>query len=329
MAKLPPKKAEENTGEWLNTYADMVTLLLTFFVLLFSCSNMDETKMQYIFQAFQVRGRYVNTVVTTPNNETSENQTGNSNTASNQGGEGELPQSYPELYQYLSEYIEDKELGDSISLDAGAAHFSIRFDDKVFFDGDSAILKQEGREVLAGIIPALNAMNSLIQDLYVTGHTAYLANPTIDPFGLSAQRAVSVEAFLNAHNTVDDSKYAVFGYGPNRPIADNDTVDGKRKNRRVELVLLKNQDDLNLNDPDVIKDMLEHQFNIKNDDYDIQEPPEKPDPDTLPEGSADKIIANINDRFSNTGTISGVYGPGAIDDTDFVISEEDAGSTSE
>ena len=59
MAKQLPKAQEENTGEWLNTYADMVTLLLTFFVLLFACSNMDETKIQYIMQAFQIWNDYL------------------------------------------------------------------------------------------------------------------------------------------------------------------------------------------------------------------------------------------------------------------------------
>ena len=63
MAKLPPKQESGDSQEWLNTYADMVTLLLTFFVLLFACSNLDETKLQYVYQAFQMRGKYVNTIV--------------------------------------------------------------------------------------------------------------------------------------------------------------------------------------------------------------------------------------------------------------------------
>ena len=308
MAKLPPKKAEENTGEWLNTYADMVTLLLTFFVLLFSCSNMDETKMQYIFQAFQVRGRYVNTVVTKPTESTSDNQSGNSDTSSEKGGEGEQPQSWDEFYQYMSQYIEDQDLGDDVFVEQGMSTITIRFNDKVFFDGDSSFLKPEGRKVLLGAIPGIHAINDYIQSLIVTGHTAYLANPTIDPFGLSAQRAVSVEAFLNANNTVDDSKYAVYGYGPNKPIADNSTADGKRQNRRVEIIIQRKQSDLDMSDPKVLMDMLLHQYNIANQKYNIMGEDPK-DPDTLPEGSADKIIATINDQFSGAGTSSGVYGP--------------------
>ncbi len=324
MAKLPPKKQEENTGEWLNTYADMVTLLLTFFVLLFACSNMDETKIQYIFQAFRVNGRYVNTVVTQPNESQESEGSGNSESPDNKGGEGELPQSFDTLYTYLSEYIADKELGESVSLDQGAAHITIRFDDNVFFDGDSYRLKKEGKEVLDGIIPGLRAVEKSIQNIYVTGHTAYVPNPTMSVWMLSSMRAVSVVDYLDLKETVDNTKYACYGYGPNRPIADNTTADGKRKNRRVELLILRNKEELDMNDPEVIKDQLEHEFSLKTQKYDPMDEP-KVDPNTLPEGSAERIVAEIDKFYNDAGVTTGIYGPGAISDEEFIITPEDEG----
>lgn len=324
MAKLPPKKAEENTGEWLNTYADMVTLLLTFFVLLFACSNMDETKVQYIFQAFQVRGRYVNTLVSQPNKNPSDANGGNTETPDGKGGEGEMPQSFDTLYAYLSEYIENKELGESVALEQGASHITIRFDDSVFFDGDSYRLKDEGRQVLNGFIPALRAVNKSIQNVMVTGHTAYVPNPTMSVMMLSSMRAVTVADFLAFNNTVDDSKYVCHGYGPNKPIADNDTADGKRKNRRVELIIQRNQDELDLSDPEVIKDMLLHQYNIQNEKYNPLDPP-KGDPNTFPEGSADRIVAEIDKYYADSGVLTEVYGLGEIDGKDFIIVPEEQG----
>ncbi len=328
MAKLPPKKAEENTGEWLNTYADMVTLLLTFFVLLFACSNMDETKVQYIFQAFQVRGRYVNTFVSQPNNTASEANGGNTETPDGKGGEGEMPQSFDALYAYLSEYIDNKELGESVALEQGAAHITIRFDDSVFFDGDSYRLKDEGREVLNGFIPALRAVNKSIQNVMVAGHTAYVPNPTMSVMMLSSMRAVTVADFLAFNNTVDDSKYVCHGYGPNKPIAPNDTADGKRKNRRVELIIQRNQEELDLNDPEVIADMLEHQFIIKNHKYDPLGN-EDVDPSTLPEGSADRIVADLKDHYADSGVMSEIYGLGEIDGQEFIIEPEEQGEDTE
>ena len=328
MAKQRQKVEEDHSGDWLNTYADMVTLLLTFFVLLFACSNMDETKIQYIFQAFQVRGRYVNTIIAKPNDTSINDDGGNSDTTANQdGGEGEMPQSFDELYQYLSDYIDENELGESMSVEQGAAHITIRFNDSVFFDGDSYRLKAEGREVLDGFIPALKATNPFIQSVIVSGHTAYVPNPTMNVYMLSSMRAVSVQEYLGIKNTVDDSKYATYGYGPNKPIADNTTADGKQKNRRVELIIQRNQAELDLNDPEVIRDMLEHQYNISNNKYNPLDP-EPVDPEKLPEGSADKIVAEIEQTFTGVSGSSGYYTPGGVDLDAFLFStgEDDAGS---
>lgn len=323
MAKKPQKVEEDHSGDWLNTYADMVTLLLTFFVLLFACSNMDETKIQYIFQAFQTRGRYVNTIISQPDNNAQDDGSGNTDTNSDQGGEGEMPQSFDELYQYLADFIDENELGESMSVDQGATHVTIRFNSNVFFDGDSSRLKAEGRELLDGIIPAVHFLNPFIQNVIVTGHTAYVPNPTMNVYTLSANRAVSVQSYLALKNTVDDSKYAVHGYGPNRPIADNDTADGKQQNRRVEIIIQRNEADLDLNDPAVIKDLLEHQYGLPTNKFNPQDPPATP-PEILPEGSADKIVAEIEQTFTGTGGSSGYYTPGGVDFNDFIFTTEES-----
>ena len=56
MAKRRSGGGGEEKGNWLDTYADMVTLLLCFFVLLYSASSVDETKWQYIYQSFTSSG---------------------------------------------------------------------------------------------------------------------------------------------------------------------------------------------------------------------------------------------------------------------------------
>ena len=329
MAKQRQKVEEDHSGDWLNTYADMVTLLLTFFVLLFACSNMDETKIQYIFQAFQVHGRYVNTIISKPDNTVQdESSAGNTDTSDNQGGEGEMPQSFDQLYQYLSEYIDENDLGESMSLDQSASQVTIRLKSGVLFDGDSYRLKAEGREILSGIIPALKGLNPLIQNIIITGHTAYVPNPTMNVYMLSSMRAVSVQEYLGINKTVDENKYATYGYGPNKPIADNDTADGKQQNRRVELIIQRNQADLDLNDVEVIRDMLEHQFNLSSDKYNPQDPPPTP-PELLPDGSADKIVAEIQQTFTGTGGSSGVYTPGGVDLNDFVFTTDNEAESSE
>ena len=327
MAKMPPKKGDSNVGDWLNTYADMVTLLLTFFVLLFACSNLDETKLQFIYQAFQSRGKYVNDVVADldPAAESTGGIT-DSNPAQT-GGEGEMPQSFDQLYVYLKEFIDENNLADQVAVEKGAAHLTIRFNDSVFFDGGSYILKPEGRTVLDGIIPGIKNVQSFIRTLTVSGHTADDGTDKTGDFLLSANRANSVYLHLKNRETVDYSKYRMKASGPNEPVVPNDSVENMAKNRRVEITLLR--DELDYNDPEVIKDILKYDFNLPTEEFDpgAQKPV---DPTTLPEGSADKIIGAIKDRYENESSGSSTtMWPGFIDSSQFVAAKEESESTSE
>lgn len=324
MAKQLPKAEEGNSQEWLNTYADMVTLLLTFFVLLFACSNMDETKIQYIMQAFQNRGRYVNTFVTQPNtdpNDTSEMGTSNA-PPTHSGGEGEMPQSFDTLMQYLGDVTVQNDLGDAVSIEAGAAHVTIRFNDSVMFNPDSAVLTDEGRRIISKYAPVIKQANSSIEGLTVSGHTAK-GFSDLDDYDLSAGRATSVQKLLNFLGTVDNEKYSVAGYGPNRPLESNDSEEGKKKNRRVEIVLLKAENELDMSDRDVMMDYFES-MGVSTEMFDAMWP--KVDPQTLPEGAADRVEAFIKNKFDNVGVSSGGYGPGSADGSVFMVEEETASS---
>lgn len=315
MAKRPPKKPGASTNDWLNTYADMVTLLLTFFVLLFACSNLDETKMQFIFQAFKSRGKYMNRVVTEQMDPSAQDVNGGTtDTPSNKGGEGEMPESFDELYQYLAEYVDSNNLADNIAVEQGAAHITIRFDDGVFFDPDSSVLRDDGRAVLQGIIPAVKAVNDSINKVTVVGHTSR-GTSDIDDFELSSMRSVNVLRFLRWNGMVDESKYRAGGYGPNEPISDDPV-----KNRRVEMMILKN--DLDLRDPNVIKDILEHDYGIDSDMFDPNEQTPE-DVDNLPEGSIDKIVGFIDSKFpSDSVAPVGAVGPQYLDISQFAAQTE-------
>jgi len=316
MAKQMPKKAEENTGEWLNTYADMVTLLLTFFVLLFCCSNLDETKMQFILQAFQSRGKYLNTHVD-EQDAMAQDTGGTTDVTTPGGGEGTMPQSYEELYMYLADYIEEADMSDSVSIEEGAAHLTIRFDNSVFFDGDSHMLKPEGRKVLDGYVPALKAMKKFFYSVTISGHTANAVSAA-DHFQLSALRASSVQLHLARYDTFDLEQYRIKGSGPNEPLPDNTDP---AKERRVEITMIKNE--LDPTDKDVILDILNHDFAVGAGAFD----PDKHtnvNPQNLPDGAPEKIIGVITDKLGGTGTQVGTFGPTEVDGSQFIVTKEDA-----
>lgn len=316
MAKLPPKKEEGNSQEWLNTYADMVTLLLTFFVLLFACSNLDETKLQYVFQEFKARGRYINQVVTNQD-PYAEGSGGVTNNVAEPGGDGSMPQSFEELYQYLADYVENNNLADSVAVEQGEAHIKIRFNSAVMFDGDSSILNDAGRELLDAFIPAIRAVGKTIARDTVSGHTS-VGSSHLNDWSLSANRAVSVTNYLINKETLDESKFRVMGCGPYEPASEIPA-----ENRRVEMLLLKNE--LDITDMNVIRDILEHDYNIGSDVFDNES--QKPEnSNNLPAGSVDKIISFINDKYNGSGNApADRYGPTKIDGSKFVASDTTSG----
>ncbi len=317
MAKLPPKAEEGNANEWLNTYADMVTLLLTFFVLLFACSNLDETKLQYVFQEFKSRGHYINQVLTNQD-PYAEGDGGVTDNTDEPGGDGSMPQSYEELYTYLADYIENNNLADSVSIDQGDTHIKIRFNSTVMFDGDSSLLNESGKEVLNGFVPAFRAINKYIARNTVSGHTS-VGSSHLNDWSLSANRAVSVTNYLISQKTFDERKFRVMGCGPYEP----EDPDNPAANRRVEMLLLKNE--LDFTDMNVIQDILEHDYNLGTSVFDPEN--QKPvDIDKLPPGSVDKIVAFIGEKFENNGASTvGQYGPGAVDGSIFIPKEETSG----
>lgn len=328
MAKMPQKKAEENTGEWLNTYADMVTLLLTFFVLLFSCSNLDETKMQLIFQAFQSNGSYLNSIVDKQNTTAATESSGNTENPPepSSGGEGDYPQSFEELHQYFAEYIAENDLSQTVSVENSAAYITLRFNDTVFFDGNSYMLKEEGKKVLNGFIPPIKALQGAIKTLTISGHTADDKTEKTRDMQLAALRANSVHLHMMGKNAIEYSKYRLKAAGPNEPIDTNDTLEGMAKNRRVEIIMMKN--DLDTTNKDVIQDILKHEYGIGSGEF-TPGGNEKPNYETLPEGSADKVIGYIDEIVKNNiGSTTDVGptvigGPSIIDSSQFVVTTEE------
>lgn len=319
MAKLPPKKSGDSGGDWLNTYADMVTLLLTFFVLLFACSNLDETKLQYVFQEFKSRGKYVNTVLAEQDPYAKDENGAISDNTENVGGEGTMPESFEELYIFLAEYIENNNLSESVAVEQGETHIRIKLNSAIMFAGDSYYLTEEGKAALDGMIPMIKAVSPMISRNTVSGHTS-VGTSIMNDWMLSAMRAVTVINYTDAQNMMKDtSKYRLSAAGPYEPDPDN-TENDPAKNRRVEMLLLKNE--LDITDIKVIQDILEHDYNVGSAIFDPDNQ-KKPDTSTLPPGSADKIISFIEDKFNSDGvTSTGSYGPMGINGDKFIPSDD-------
>ena len=225
----------------MDTYGDMVTLLLCFFVLLYSISTIDQEKWMIVVQSFNRDALNSDNIAPGPvGNQT--NQGGNDLPVPDMNAE--VDEALDQLYDFLVEYQESAAAADSISVSKGDDYVFISFDDAIFFDGNSSYLREDGKVLLDSIIPALAQAGPYIDELRVLGHTAQATanspnKPRTDRH-LASDRATEVVIYIQEHIPMDvlhPGRLIAEGEGQWRNIAPNDTGANRAKNRRVELIV--------------------------------------------------------------------------------------------
>lgn len=229
------QKAPEELGSWMDTYGDMVTLLLCFFVLLYSISTVDQLKWELIVKSFNPNAEEVSQIVV--NEEAQEEGT------EVEGAADVELEDFEDLYYMLEKAIQENGMEGEVTLSQGDGYAFINFRDNIFFDGDSAELKPEGEQVLDSFIRCLDSVSNSIGEIQVLGHTSQADpnrpnNPVTDRV-LSSERAARVTAYIHQHSILDPAKLISTGYGEYRPIASFDTAEDRAKNRRVELLITR------------------------------------------------------------------------------------------
>lgn len=222
-----PREETSSSGAWLTTYADMVTLLLAFFVLLFAFSAVDEGRFSAIISAFQGyfgildRGTIsVDEPVVLPFDSSEIAR-----------------QQLQSLYEELTQLIESEGIG-GIQLQMEERGLIVRFAEQVFFDLGEAALKPEALEILGSVSAILH---DLPNPLRVEGHTDNWPIRTArfpSNWELSVHRATNVVRYLIAEEGFDPQKLSAVGYSEYRPIRPNDTAENRALNRRVDIVIL-------------------------------------------------------------------------------------------
>ena len=227
MARRKKGGAEMGGANWMDTYGDLVTLLLCFFVLLYSMSSMDESKWQLIAQAFSSgQGDIINVVVSEePNVDNDPNAVYINEGVDNASTEID----FDDFYMYLKEAVASAGLDDSVSVEMAQTGVYMKFRDSVFFAGDSDVLLDEGQFILEVICDGIRAVDNHVLSIKVSGHTAESSGSSANEWRLSSGRADSVINYMLSLDCCDPSKFSAAGYGKYRPIADNDTYTAAHK----------------------------------------------------------------------------------------------------
>lgn len=224
------KKAKKSDGgggapEWMITYSDLVTLLLTFFVLLLSMANMDQVKFSAaagsLRGAFGVFGGKDEKEISPPSLV-------------------EITPAHDDLVQRLYTRIMTQmnrlKLDPSIKLVKDRGAVILRVNESVLFSAGTAKLKPAA-------LPVLTKVAALVEplplQLRVEGHTDDIpfARKEMNNWDLSVARAVAVLKYFQQAKLFPLERMSAVGYGAEHPLVPNDSPENRAKNRRVEFVL--------------------------------------------------------------------------------------------
>jgi chemotaxis protein MotB len=219
------KKEAPGAPAWMVTFSDMVTLLLTFFVLLLSMAKMDQVKFQDA--AGSLRGAF-GVLASANKTEVSQPQVVNSVPIYDDF----VSRVYKRLQSHLNRLRIDKQI--ELVKDRGTV--VLRVNNAILFDSGSTAVKPEAEAILRKVA---ELVRPLPMNLRIEGHTDNKpsTNPATTNWDISVSRSVSVLKFLGNEGLMPLDRMSAVGYGSMKPIASNDTEADRALNRRVEFVL--------------------------------------------------------------------------------------------
>ncbi len=257
----PEKQESKGVPAWVMTFADLMTLLMCFFVLLLAFSEMDVAKFKQLSgsmkEAFGVQaevevrtipkgtsvvaqefspGKPDPTPINTVRQFTIDS---NRNTLDALDREKKEIEETREHARRLRLALKKEIAEGDVSIETEGMKIIVHIMEKASFDSGYADVRAEFK-------PVLNKISTLIDnasgDVTVSGHTdnVPIANERFrSNWELSTSRAVSVAHELLGVSPIDEEKVTVTGHADTRPRAGNDSADGRAKNRRVEIMIVR------------------------------------------------------------------------------------------
>ncbi|KXZ39775.1 chemotaxis protein MotB [Alkalithermobacter thermoalcaliphilus JW-YL-7 = DSM 7308] len=238
--KKKQEDIKKGAPEWMNTYGDMVTLLLCFFVLLFSYSTIDAQKFEAIIMSFQGSLGLLDGGKTID----SENYIKDGSLKDKNTKQTREIEDFKKLEHEIRQYLDENGLADDVSVINGNSGILLRFKDNVLFDSGKADLKDKSKETLTYISRLLNKEEFREKFIRIEGHTdnvpirnsKYPSN-----WELSVSRSSNVVRFLIEETGINPRRISASGYSEYHPVAPNDSPENKAKNRRVDILILRSE----------------------------------------------------------------------------------------
>ncbi len=276
-----PKCPPAGAPLWLATFADLMSLLMCFFVLLLSFATMDAAKFKKVAESMEdafgvqkdivaleipmgtsIIAQHFSPAQTKPTPIEEIKQSTNQQSTKLDVSAEEMDKVKQKMLQAKIGEIEDQadkiegslapEVGEGlVSVETEGLKIIIRINEKGSFPSGTAILKAGFEPVMEKITSAVNDTTGIV---HVAGHTDNIPISTDwyrSNWELAAGRAVTVADFMMKKKGIDPNRIVVEGYADTKPLVDNDTAENRAKNRRVEIIITQPDPTLGLNAEDV------------------------------------------------------------------------------
>ena len=264
MARKKKPEEPENDERWMVSYADFVTLLFAFFVVMFASSQADKGKAAQVSNSVRQaleEGGFTTLVASVLGGTAGDTGQGNAQMKGPGGAEvvthegerqglseglseglgegqgGTLVELKPAMEHLMKELSEEIAAG-KMQVSMEARGLVVSFREAAFFPSGEAVISEEN---ITSIEKVANVIRELPNPVRMEGHTdsvpihnsKYASN-----WELSAARSIAMlELFANRFD-IPRKKMSIAAYADNAPVAPNDTAEGRARNRRVDIILL-------------------------------------------------------------------------------------------
>ncbi|HBW39198.1 flagellar motor protein MotB [Desulfosporosinus sp. BICA1-9] len=252
MKKHKKEHHEEHIDEtWLIPYADLLTLLLALFIILFASSQVDEKKYAQVMQGLSSAFNGGVSVFEQSNTISIDDVSANDLKKleeNNQDQNQELKdlinkekQDMEAIKKKLDVYIMENGLTLQLQTYVNNDMLKITIQDYALFDSGRAVVKPEAQK-LAAVISEMLSMYPGYK-VEVAGHTDNIPIKNYEfesNWDLSSRRSLNFMKYLLQSNSIDQARFRSIGYGEYQPIDTNETAEGRAKNRRVDVNIIRN-----------------------------------------------------------------------------------------
>lgn len=234
---------------WITTYGDLMSLLLTFFILLLSFSSVSEDEFKKAQGALQGALGVLSgdPVLTSPVE------------LYVPIAKGQIQEARPtpeEVKKEIEKEMKAQGQAENVEVVKGPEGIIIRIKEGVLFETGQATVKDEFKATLSRIGSVINRVEN---EVVIEGHTDNVPIHTsqfANNHHLSGERAVQVLDYFVREVGIQRQRLGMAGYGENKPLAPNDTPEGRAKNRRVEIRVLYGEGEGEAK-PDSVRGLLE------------------------------------------------------------------------